>query len=561
MIAVAFGALLISGSSFVALPATIAQLFLLTLGSPVSSRDTTLGVVPLLPALAVWLATAHRVRGVIGGRISLRQLSVLGASTIAVPLLLVFVAYGMLIDASAVIPVAVPPMATSVGRVALLAALAFVAGGGVKLYSALARKFLLPEFFVHGVALGARFVAYSLVVWAVAALAAVGLHWEMVAEFLDHFPSAGARTGIGVLSVLYLPTMAAVALVLGGLGYLMIGTTFVSLGQETVLQQQLPPLPLFAALPQTTWPEWQRLAIATTVSILIAFLVAYRAPRTSPTWAKVFGQLAVATVSVAAGVAVLVFMSTGQIGVMGNLTASLWPAMLSLAGFFFAGSLCALVVTALRENRTRDTTPAEAAAQPDTSNADAEEQPDDQPHPQQDGEADAETDGDTDPDENPAAPADETLADEAATGSADQDENAHSPATEPLDATASEQSTTQTDSDTAAPADDEADAHSDESARAETSDNSTGTAGAEDVKDAEGAEDADAEGAEDVEGTAVNKEPDARDDALQADNAKHAGGAEDLEADAETSDENADGNADTGTGENADKKDAEEDNP
>ncbi|PRQ11027.1 hypothetical protein C1Y63_08510 [Corynebacterium sp. 13CS0277] len=371
VIAVALVALLVTGSSFVALPATIAQLFLVTMTAPVASRDTALGVVPLLPGLIVCLATARRVRGVIGGRITLRQLGVLMVATIGIPLLLTLVAAGMLLDAATVLPVGTPPMGQALGRVAILEVIAFVAGGGVKLCAALARKFRIPEFLVHGIALGAKFLTAMLIAWFVLASVALGLHWSEASTFLHAFSGAPAWVGNIGLAALYIPTAAVVGLVLGSLGYILVGDTFVALGQETILQAPLPPMLWFAAVPQHSWEQWQRLGLAGLVGVVIAAVIVYRAPRTSPTWATVLGQLFTALVSIVVGLGVLLFFTVGQMGVLGTLSASYWPAALSLASFFAAGALIALFITIARDNRRTTTAAASTASGAAATAADA----------------------------------------------------------------------------------------------------------------------------------------------------------------------------------------------
>lgn len=252
LVAVALAALLLTNSSFVGLPAAIAQLWLAANGAPVASNSAELGFVPLLPAIGVVAFVAWRVYSVVKDKVSLADLVILVACVLGVPLLLTLTAIAMLADAATVLPVALPTVAVALGRVLLLHAVAMVIGMGGRLWRALERRYAPDSGLFGALRLALRFWGYLLAAALLMLIVLLGFHHGTAADLYRQLSGPGSVVGLSLLSILYVPN-------------LVIGLAFVLLGGEFALAEgslslfgsylvPLPPLPILAAVPGSVWP-------------------------------------------------------------------------------------------------------------------------------------------------------------------------------------------------------------------------------------------------------------------------------------------------------------------
>src|SRR5699024_8757332 len=130
VVVAAVAALMFSAASMVALPATIAQLWLALNMSAVSGSGEVVSVIPMVPAMVLVWTVARRVHKSVRKRVSIADLAVLAALVLAIPLSLTGIASAMLYDASGVLDVDVPPVPVMLGRVLLLHASALFLGMG-----------------------------------------------------------------------------------------------------------------------------------------------------------------------------------------------------------------------------------------------------------------------------------------------------------------------------------------------------------------------------------------------------------------------------------------------
>ncbi|WP_143336732.1 DUF6350 family protein [Corynebacterium pacaense] len=323
----AVASLMFTDTSMVALPATIAQLWLALNLSPVSGSGEIVGVMPMLPALVLAGVIARRVHGLVRERASLVDLGIITTTVLAVPLVLTLVAVLMLYDASEVLPVGPPPAASSVGRVLLLHAAALVLGMGSRLWRALARRYGVPGWFVDSAVQGMRFLGAFAVASAVIVAAMLVVNHQEFAATLSGFGEAGAPLALIVLSLLYLPNIVVYGMGILAGAPLYFGEASISLFSVRLVP--LPPLPILAALP-TQAPVWAMALLV--VPAAIAIHVSLKHPLKLPV--QVVAALFSATFFV-----VLALLAGGHLGVYGRVGLNLYAA--------FGLLLCYLLVVAL----------------------------------------------------------------------------------------------------------------------------------------------------------------------------------------------------------------------
>lgn len=269
VIVVALTGLLVTGISPTALPATIAQLWLILNLVPVSADGIVLGVLPLLPTAALIALIARRVRGAVRERVSMADLLVLSVSTLAVPLLLTLIASAMMWDAGRVFDVGAPPMGQAVARTLLVHLVALVIGMGGRLWRALLRRYRAPEWLVDAALTAGRILLLLGGAALVILLVLLAAGWSRQVELAGIYGTGAGVLGGAVLSLLYLPNavIAVVAVVLGSEFHL--GAASISL--YAIDLTELPPLPLTALIPGWAHP-WSVLLLLVP-SIAVAYVL------------------------------------------------------------------------------------------------------------------------------------------------------------------------------------------------------------------------------------------------------------------------------------------------
>lgn len=347
LIVLALAGLLLTNSSFVALPASIAQLWLVANAAPVAGVGAELGYVPLLPAVGVIAVIAWRVYSVVKEKVSLADLAILVVCVLGVSILLTVTALAMLFDAATVLPVAVPNAAIALGRTLVVHLLAMGIGMGPRLWRALERRYVptLPLFATFQLAL--KFWGYLLAVSLGLVIISLLAHVGVAADLYRQLAGPGSVAGLTALSVLYLPNIV-------------IGMAFVLLGGEFTLADgsvslfgsylvPLPPLPILAAVPGSVWEfAWLLMLIPLVIAAFVQFKYLRSAERPFRDVGIIgLWSLGISAVALAIGVGEL-----GGYGVVGPL----WGLALASAPVWLwgAGLVIATVVWFLDSRETVD---------------------------------------------------------------------------------------------------------------------------------------------------------------------------------------------------------------
>ena len=302
--AIATATVLLTSSPSAWLPTAIAQSWMVTNLAPVVAADLTISALPILPALILGWMLAGNIHRAIKDKVSVNDLLALLGWVIAIPIVLIGVAWFMLWDASQVYDLSPPPLGNTIARALVLHLAALLIGMGPRLWRALAKRYKIPRDVVDGVVLAALSLLALLATAAVVLLVALAVNWKnqaLIADSFPHLAGLGLFAVIG-LSVLYLPNaLVAVAGILLGSEF-HIGDASVSLFSVHLVP--LPPLPLLGAVPGSASP-W-----AIGLLVLTAVAIGYVAVKKRPS----FYQAAAS--GVAAGIIVLVsgYLTAGELG-------------------------------------------------------------------------------------------------------------------------------------------------------------------------------------------------------------------------------------------------------
>ena len=247
VIVVALAGLLLTSTTLTALPATIAQLWLISHLVPVNGGGVTVGLLPMLPALGVVGLVARRVRRAVKDRVGVVDLMVLSAGILLLPVLLTLIAAAMLWDAGQVFDVGPPPLLDAVGNTVLVHGAALVVGMGQRLWRALLRRYGFADWIAQAAVNAWRFLLWVGAAAAVLLLVLLLTGWQRQVELFTPFEGVGSLIALIALSLLYLPNalIAATGVLLGS--EFNFGEASVSLFSVHLVP--LPPLPLLGLIP------------------------------------------------------------------------------------------------------------------------------------------------------------------------------------------------------------------------------------------------------------------------------------------------------------------------
>ncbi|MCI6207550.1 MAG: hypothetical protein SPK00_08645 [Corynebacterium glucuronolyticum] len=393
-IAISLASLLLTSTTLIALPGSIAQAYIVINGGAISGSGQVISSVPLLPALCVGLLTARTTYSLVKTRASMRDLGIIFAAAVGIPFLLTLTATAMLWSASHVFAMGLPPLLTF-ARVVILHAAAVLAGMGPRLWKALARRYAVPEAWVSSAYAALRLLAVWMVAGFILVAVMTAVRWQPV--------------GHPLVALGYLPNAA-----IGGASVMLgadfrVGESWVSL--FSAHPGVLPPVQWLVAMPESVHT-------AAAFIMVVAFLVALFVLKDMPEYG-----LAVAPFTMV-GMGILQLLQSGPVGVLGYVGSTWWLAIL-LAGIYPAaiglgGVLIRLIrgkrVPAVAENAEQDS--AESTAEADDDTETAVSVVDDESASETDGEDGAE-DGN---DEN-SVDGDADLTTDAETETADAGEN------------------------------------------------------------------------------------------------------------------------------------------
>lgn len=278
---------------------------------PVGIAGGTLGVAPLVLIAAVcWRLTkagAHTVRA-IGGR----DFAAIRACTLAVTLCytVMVTVVAFLVDSDVV---SVTPWRAGVHAAVLAVVFATLgalgeSGGGHHAW----RR--LPVVLRRGIRTGLLSVMIMLAAGGLVTGVALASSGSMVSDITNGF--AGAGIAVGLVSLLYLPTVAVWALAyLAGPGFMLGSDTAVRV-IAVDLPAVLPPLPLFGAVPTGPLDSWGTLLLGIPPAVGVFYGVQLGLRSRDLRMAALFGAVVTTTVTVAVAVAMLVVATSGTVGAM-----------------------------------------------------------------------------------------------------------------------------------------------------------------------------------------------------------------------------------------------------
>lgn len=316
IVALAFGALLLFGSPLAWLPTIVAEAWMVFNLAPVSAAGVDLSFLPALPALILATVVAVRVRAAVKHKVSVKDLAILVACVMGVPVVLTCIAWVMLWDAGKVFDVSPPNLAAALARVIVVHLAAMAAGMGTRLWRALAKRYGAPPLLVDAALIALRYLAYLAIGATVVFVLIFIVNFSRQGEMMDEYPSI---TGLGVftlilLSLLYIPNAIV------STGAVLVGSEF-SAGEAQVSLFSthlvpLPPLPITGGIPASS-PGW---AVVFMVVPLIAATLSLYKKRPS------FQKVLAATVATAVIMFFACYLVSGTLGYYGHTGPHLWTA-------------------------------------------------------------------------------------------------------------------------------------------------------------------------------------------------------------------------------------------
>lgn len=351
IVALAFGALLLFGSPLAWLPTIVAEAWMVFNLAPVSAAGVDLSFLPALPALILATVVAVRVRAAVKHKVSVKDLAILVACVVGVPVVLTCIAWVMLWDAGKVFDVSPPNLAAALARVIVVHLAAMAAGMGTRLWRALAKRYGAPPLLVDAALIALRYLAYLAIGATVVFVLIFIVNFSRQGEMMDEYPSI---SGLGVftlilLSLLYIPNAIV------STGAVLVGSEF-SAGEAQVSLFSthlvpLPPLPITGGIPASS-PGW---AVVFMVVPLIAATMSLYKKRPS------FQKVLAATVATAVIMFFACYLVSGTLGYYGHTGPHLWTAA-GLAALWIAVVGLA-VAAAFALMNWRDARAAEAEAE------------------------------------------------------------------------------------------------------------------------------------------------------------------------------------------------------
>lgn len=351
IVALAFGALLLFGSPLAWLPTIVAEAWMVFNLAPVSAAGVDLSFLPALPALILATVVAVRVRAAVKHKVSVKDLAILVACVVGVPVVLTCIAWVMLWDAGKVFDVSPPNLAAALARVIVVHLAAMAAGMGTRLWRALAKRYGAPPLLVDAALIALRYLAYLAIGATVVFVLIFIVNFSRQGEMMDEYPSI---SGLGIftlilLSLLYIPNAIV------STGAVLVGSEF-SAGEAQVSLFSthlvpLPPLPITGGIPASS-PGW---AVVFMVVPLIAATLSLYKKRPS------FQKALAATVATAVIMFFACYLVSGTLGYYGHTGPHLWTAA-GLAALWIAVVGLA-VAAAFALMNWRDARAAEAEAE------------------------------------------------------------------------------------------------------------------------------------------------------------------------------------------------------
>lgn len=308
----------------------VASMWLAVHQVPVTVTGQELGVLPLAPtALMVW-ATARGTAQITSPSGSWLVTRWITASAIGGPLFLAAIALAVIHDAASVLGTLQTPNALrAFAGVFAVHALGAAIGVGSKVGHRLFGRLGLPAWLTETVRPAAIGAAVLLALSGLVVAASLVVHWGTMHQLFGITDSFLGHLSLTVLSLLYLPNIVvgAAAIAVGSSAH--IG--FATFSAFTVFGGDIPALPVLAAVPAPPLgPVWVALLIVGAVAGVALGQQCALKPRPLGT---AFAKLAVSAALASAGLAMLAFFGSGELGNFGRVGVD--QATFAPAAFFW----------------------------------------------------------------------------------------------------------------------------------------------------------------------------------------------------------------------------------
>lgn len=308
--------LLIANSDMTAALGAIASCWLGVHLVPVSIGGAELGVLPLLPTLAMVWGTARTTAAATSPRASWFVTRWVMASALGGPLLLTAISLAVIHDAASVLTELQTPNALrAFGSVLAVHAIGAAVGVGSKVGRRTLAASPLPVWVPDAIRAAAAGVLALFGLSGVVALGSMVVHWSTMNDLYSITGSVFGQLSLTLLSALYIPNV-------------LIGTAAVAVGSSahiglaafssfTVFGGDIPALPVLAAVPSPPLgPVWVALLIVAAVS---AVAVGQQCARRPLPVLQALAKLVVASAAAAVAMVVLGYAAGGRLGNFGDV--------------------------------------------------------------------------------------------------------------------------------------------------------------------------------------------------------------------------------------------------
>ncbi len=324
--------LLIANSDMTGAFGAIASMWLAVHQVPVSIAGSALGVMPLLPVLAMIYGTA-RTTAAATTSASWFVTRWVVASAVGGPILIAALCLAVIHDAASVLTdLQTPDALRAFGGVLAVHAIGAVVGVGSRVGRRMLRSSPLPSWLFDAVRAAAAGVLALMGLSGVITAGSLVVHWSTMHELYAITDSVFGQLSLTVLSVLYVPNVmvGAAAVAVGSSAHVGLAT----FSSFTVFGGDIPALPILAAAPTPPLgPVWVALMIVAAVSGVALGQQCARRPLPPLT---ALAKVAVAAALAAVTMAFLGYAGGGTLGNFGEVgvdQATFGPAVF----LWFAG--------------------------------------------------------------------------------------------------------------------------------------------------------------------------------------------------------------------------------
>ncbi|OBG18406.1 hypothetical protein A5765_04685 [Mycolicibacterium celeriflavum] len=370
---------------------------------PVSIGGAELGVMPLLPMLAMVWATARTTAAATSPNGSWFVTRWIVASALGGPLLIAAIALAVIHDAASVLTdLQTPHALRAFGGVLAVHAIGAVVGVGSRVGRRLLAASPLPAWLPDALRAAVAGVLALAGLSGVVMVGSMVVHWSTMHDLYSITDSTFGQLSLTVLSVLYIPNVivGTAAVAVGSSAHVGLAT----FSSFTVFGGDIPALPVLAAVPSPPLgPVWVALLIVAAAS---AVAVGQQCARRPVPLGSAMGKLAVASALAALTMALLGHAGGGRLGNFGDVGVD--QATFGPAVFLWFVGIGALTVAMTGGITRRPRAPKTVAAEPDVE-PEPEPEPDvvagEPVEPSEPAETDVPAEAELDPEPEPEPPA------------------------------------------------------------------------------------------------------------------------------------------------------------